>query len=102
MTEIPNHALQLADIPTPAADVSTFLDFALTFDGYRYCGSSAACAELARTAGPKSLSELRATLFYNQRTAYHLSAWTDYEEHHEELARLISAIRDQVVSGASA
>ena len=81
------------------ADVGTFLDFGLTFDGYRYCGSSSACAALARAPGPKSLSELRAILFYHQRTAHHMSAWTDYEEHHEELARLVGAIRDKVASG---
>lgn len=99
MPEIPNHALQLGDIPPPEAPVSTLLDFALTFDGYRHCGSLGACAEIAQADRPKSLSELRATLFFHQRTAHHMSAWTDYEERHEELARLVGAIWDKVANG---
>ncbi len=99
MTEIPNQALQLADIPPPEAPVSTLLSFALTFNGYRHYGSLEACTEIAEADRPKSLSELRATLFFHQRTAHHMSAWTDYEERHEELARLVGTIRDKVASG---
>lgn len=99
MPAIPNHALQLADIPTPEADTSTILRFALTFDGYLHCGSFEQCAEIARATGPKTLSELRATLFFHQRTAHHWSAWTGDEEQHATLARLIGAIREKVAKG---
>jgi hypothetical protein len=60
--------LKLTDVPT---DVSSWQDFALTFDGYKYHGSLKACAAIANRKNPKTLNDYRTCLFFEQRRWYH-------------------------------
>jgi hypothetical protein len=101
--EIANAELQLQDIPSSIAIVGPggWNEFALTFDGYEHCGSSKSCAKLANKAWsefatefesnhflgngnaseeiakrmpPRTLTEYRICLFYEQRRWRHLDS----------------------------
>jgi hypothetical protein len=87
MTEpryIPNTHLQAMKMPPPDADWDLIQRFALTFDGYKYCGSFDRCAEIANRrrhggGGGESLSELRSCLFFEQRRWRHFGYAPDAE-----------------------
>jgi len=62
-----NKDLQLSQIPAPESDYSGIEKFALTFNGYEVPN----CAEIANSRSAKSLTELRAALFFEQRRYRH-------------------------------
>ena len=64
---VPNKLLQFSEIPSPEADYFDISEFALTFDGYELPN----CAELANSRTAKTLSEIRAILFFEQRRFRH-------------------------------
>lgn len=98
MKIIANQDLVLSDIPAPDADLADIFAFAMTFNGYKEYGSFAGCSSVALSDDVSTLSALRARLFFHQRTAHHMSAWTSYEEHKGALSALIEAIRVKVVA----
>jgi hypothetical protein len=59
--------LVLSDIPSPVANWEVISDFAVSYDGYKACGSLEACAEIANAKKHDSLENLRICLFYEQR-----------------------------------
>jgi hypothetical protein len=72
-TEIPNTALDAAQVPRDASDLATVAAFARSFDGYAHwgerCGSRTdryAAAFYESGTLPHDLSALRACLFYEQ------------------------------------
>jgi hypothetical protein len=84
--EIANADLMPEDVPGPDADWSAIGRFALTFDGYRACGSLETCKAVAerwadayaeRGALPDSLTALRTCLFYEQRRWRHYGRTPD-------------------------
>lgn len=104
---IPNSELSLELIPPFRADYNNSITpFALTFDGYNYCGSQKKCFELALDIldGYKktgsfsySLSQLRSALFFLQRDI----RWSGYDIDVENLRyahALVEAIRDRVAA----
>jgi hypothetical protein len=62
-----NKDLQLSQIPAPESDYSGIEKFALTFNGYEVPN----CAEMANSRSAKSLTDLRAALFFEQRRYRH-------------------------------
>lgn len=98
--EISNEDLTLADIPASDASWDEINEFALTFDGYRACGSFTRCAEVAEAPDETSLSELRASLFFEQRRWRHFGHGPD-DEALERLRYLIGLIRERVGSDKS-
>lgn len=58
------------DLP-PAGDARAIFEFAMTFDGYDYCGSFEAAAELARAKPRSTVDDLRAELFFEARASRH-------------------------------
>lgn len=120
---IPNPDLNEGVLPPPGADLRTIWKFARKFDGYQYIeahpppdppASGNLVAWLGRLANPalgayhrdgslpKTLSELRACLFFESRRVHHLgsakggydeAAWSPY------IHALVKAIRLQVQAG---
>lgn len=66
--QIPNKDLKLSDLPDRHAD---WQDFALTFHGYEIHKSFEACAKIANRQAPKTLTEYRTCLFFEQRRWRH-------------------------------
>ena len=82
---IPNTHLQAGKMPPPGSDWELIQRFALTFDGYKYCGSTERCGELANRrknggGGSETLSELRSCLFFEQRRYHHFGQGPEREE----------------------
>lgn len=73
--KISNAKLKLADIPTRLIrwDESA-QTFALTFDGYEHFGSLEACARIANRKAPRSLTDYRTCLFFEQRRWRHMDS----------------------------
>lgn len=78
--------------------------FALTFNGYEWCGSFEQCAkvgnrgaDLFRESGilPRSLAELRTCLFFEQRRWRHFGLDPD-EPARRYISALVEAIREKV------
>jgi hypothetical protein len=77
---ISSSQLQPTDIPAPDANYETISAFALTFDGYAWSAvvgafanrTAAAYANDAGCLNERTLSELRACLFYEQRRHRHM------------------------------
>ncbi len=74
--EIPNERLRREHLPGPDNDQMTWIEFALTFDGYAEKRTSEACAAFANAvrhrweqsgALPVGLNDLRTALFYEHR-----------------------------------
>jgi len=64
---IPNDALTLEMIPPKNALWNDIALFSLTFNGYQKSGSFNRCTEVADSANPKTLSDLRSCLYFEQR-----------------------------------
>ncbi len=74
LKEISNEVLTLEDVPQDDAAPKEINLFALSFDGYKYWGSFAKCAEVAYSVWYKdlpNLTELRTALFFIQRANHH-------------------------------
>ena len=71
MPLISNQNLRLRSIPSANADVEALERFALTFNGYEYCGSLESCADIATARKHDTLSDLRTCLSFEQRRRHH-------------------------------
>ena len=98
MHEIDNTELTISDIPEPNADWEDIEEFALTFDGYKACGSFEKCSEVAMKKEHGSLTELRVCLFYQQRH-FRFMGLPPEEEDMPYFHSLIEQIREYVVAG---
>ena len=99
----------LTDVPGEDADWPEIAKFALTFDGYEFCGSLEKCSQLAHRVRKLveasrecslSIPEARACLFYEQRPA----RWLESKPEGEWLAyvtALVSGIREAVGANRS-
>jgi hypothetical protein len=105
--EIANADLKDRDMPAPSAGWHEIGRFALSFNGYEWCGSFGKCAEIGnrgaerfRESGalPESLTELRTCLFFEQRRWRHFGLDPD-EEAMSYIRALVQAIRDKVRAG---
>ena len=94
-SKIPNRELTLNLVPSPDAKVADIERFALTLNGYGEAGSFEACAEIALAKRQKTLTELRITLFFNQRARRFVDLdgldGVDPVKEDRELLRLIRA-----------
>ena len=82
---IPNEQLVLARIPDPEADLASYK-----------MGGFEACADLANSGTPTTLTELRASLFFEARR----DRWNGGFTTDEQLIRdLLRAIRQKVEAG---
>ncbi len=97
--KIPNPKLKFADIPARLDRWNQSAQkFALTFDGYEHHGSLEACAKIANRKVPKTLTDYRTCLFFEQRRWRHL----DCEPGKKDLAyirSLLAGIRKMVAQG---
>ena len=69
--QIPNEQLDIAKIPSAGAPLDRIWRFALTLNGYEHFDSESqpdGCAELANSRQARTLTELRASLFFEQRS----------------------------------
>ena len=82
-------------IPLESAEYESIAEFALTFDGYELPN----CAELANSRSAKTLSEMRAVLFFEQRRFRHFGYYPEGEDL-EYIRTLINEIRTKVESEA--
>lgn len=72
--KIPNTELLIERIPSAISSWDAILRFALTFDGYAAFDTAAkphGCGELANSRQANTLTELRASLFFEQRRWRH-------------------------------
>lgn len=92
---VPNEKLRIEKIPTPDSPWPILERFALTFDGYKHCGSSEACADIANARRQSTLSDLRTCLFFEQRRWRHQSESPDRSSM-EYIRELIVQIRNRV------
>jgi hypothetical protein len=95
--EIQNHELIFEKIPDPDADWSQIARFALTMNGYKKAGSFEKCAEIATAGNPKTLTELRLCLFFEQRTWHHFAEVPDSEDM-TYIRDLVKRIKEKVQS----
>ena len=82
-------------IPDPDGDLSGWVRFAHSFNGYEYAGSLEACAAIANGGKASSLSELRCALFFEARRDRHSGGYTDVTPTVRELLRQIKAKVEQ-------
>ena len=95
---IPNEQLLLERIPDPEGDLASYewAVFALTINGYDVMGGFEACADLANSGTPTTLTELRCCLFFEARR----DRWNGGFTTNEPLIReLLRAIRRKVQAG---
>lgn len=91
---IPNAELKSSDVPLGAG----WEEFALTFSGYEVSGGFDECAEIANKRTPKTLTEYRTCLFFEQRRWRHFGEapagkdWT-------YIRSLLKGIREKVEKG---
>ncbi|MEO5721012.1 MAG: hypothetical protein ABIR71_06030 [Chthoniobacterales bacterium] len=83
-----------AAIPGPDAGDDEINNFALSFNGYDYWGSMAACAAAADERRHETIAELRSRLFFEQRRAH----WTDTDTS-RVMRRLVAMIRAKAALG---
>ena len=99
---LPNSELDLEKIPDPDGDLSGWVRFAHSFDGYEFAGSLEACAAIANGGKASSLSELRCALFFEARRDRHSGGYTDETPAVRELLRQIKAkVEQQEQTGGS-
>ena len=91
---ISNSSLELANIPAPGSNYYDISEFALAFDGYELPN----CAELANSRSAKTLSELRAVLFFEQRRFRHFGCNPEGKDL-EYVRILVQEIRAKVGNG---
>ncbi len=89
---VTNKALTLQSIPLSESIWNEINDFALTFRGYDVPN----CAELANSRIAKTLTELRANLFFEQRR-YHHFGYGPSDEELEYIRSLVKRIRAKVI-----
>jgi len=89
--EISNSQLTAAQIPDADGDLSGWVRFAHSFNGYEFAGSLEACAAIANGGKASSLSELRCALFFEARRDRHSGGYTDVTPTVQELLRQIKA-----------
>lgn len=92
---IPNAELRAEKIPDANASWSSIERFALTFDGYKYWGSSEACAEVANAQRRGTLTELRTCIFFEQRRWKNQGEMPDAVAMHY-IQRVMTQIRHRV------
>jgi hypothetical protein len=99
-----NSDLNLNNIPTPDSDWVDIINFALSFNGYKYWGSFKLCAQVAskvinywmkNSRFNCSLTELRTALFFWQRVSRHCGM---VEGEEELVFALLNAIREKVIN----
>jgi hypothetical protein len=105
--ELGSGDLTLDGIPSPADDYWGGIDtFALSFDGYAYCGSAERCGEIANATKekyrqtrvlPEALDDLRACLFFEQRRWRHMGQMPD-QVSLQYIRALVRAIRASVAA----
>jgi len=96
---ISNCELTVKDIPTNLADWTAIMHFAQSFNGYGELGSFEACGDLAnRPEKCKSLSDLRACLFFEYRRHNHFGYPPD-DKKMPYVRQLIERIRSKVEAG---
>ncbi len=108
MNEIPNDRLRAVDVPSSGSPWAEVWPFALTFDGYAWsdeCGDIAngIQQEYRESGGLRedlTLEELRACLFFNQRSWRHFGEDPD-DAGMEYIRALLDAIRSHVADTAS-
>ena len=93
---IPNEELVLNRIPDPERELWSWERFALTINGYDVMGGFEACAVLANTGTPRTLTELRCCLFFEQRRERHSGGMSTNEALIRDLLR---EIRQKVKAG---
>ena len=93
---IPNEQLELERIPDPDGDLWGWERFAHTINGYDVMGGFEPCAALANSGTPTTLTELRATLFFEARRDRHSGGMSSNVDRIRELLR---AIRRKVEAG---
>ena len=92
---IANEALRRSDVPPPDADWSTVVRFAQTFNGYQQMGGFEQCAAVANHRHAcKTLSDLRACLFFEYRRHNHFGYPPDAERM-RYIYELLDRIREQ-------
>ncbi|QNI58783.1 hypothetical protein SynBIOSU31_01916 [Synechococcus sp. BIOS-U3-1] len=96
MSIIPNTELILEKIPSPEGDLSGWIRFAHTINGYEQMGGFDACADLANSGGAATLTQLRCSLFFEARRDRHSGGISTNEELIRDLLR---AIHQKVKSG---
>ena len=89
---IPNKALTIDQIPDSESGWDVIDDFALTFRGY----DLPKCGELANSRCAKTLTELRASLFFEQRR-YHHFGYGPSDEDLKYIRSLVKRIRVKVI-----
>ena len=92
MEHIPNKDLELSHVPKTLRNWGRF---ALTFDGYEYHGSVRACAKIANRRAPRTLTEYRTCLFFEQRRWRHFGIEPS-EKTRIYIRSLITGIRNQL------
>lgn len=95
MKYIPNSELRFERIPGPGASWKEIARFALTFNGYTYCGSSERYAEITGMRVQSTLSELRTLLFHEERGARH-GGFDPGEREMRYIEGLMEQIRNRV------
>ncbi|MBT4399561.1 MAG: hypothetical protein HOD37_08765 [Bacteroidetes bacterium] len=90
-TTVPNKSLKLSEIPLLESRYENIEQFALTFDGYELSN----CAELANSRSAKTLSEMRAVLFFEQRRFRHFGYYPEGEDL-EYIRMLVRKIKSAV------
>ena len=108
MNDIPNDRLRAVDVPSSGSPWAEVWPFALTFDGYAWsdeCGDIAngIQQEYRESGGLRenlTLEELRACLFFNQRSWRHFGEDPD-DAGMEYIRALLDAIRSHVAEAAS-
>ncbi|MCJ7619658.1 MAG: hypothetical protein MUP64_05510 [Anaerolineae bacterium] len=105
--EIANEDLRESDVPLPDAGWLEIGRFALSFNGYEWCGSFEKCAEVGNrwadafrgtAALPGSLTELRTCLFFEQRRWSHFGFDPDHEAM-PYITALLEGIRERGLAG---
>jgi len=95
---IPNDKLRQSDVPVRGADWQTIKRFARTFDGYAEMGLQR-CGELANGDREcRTLSDMRARLFFEYRRYNHLMTDPDARKL-AEVYNLLDLIRQHLSAG---
>ena len=94
MESIPNGELNLSQIPSPESDYDIIEKFALTFNGYEIPN----CADIANSRSAQTLTEYRASLFFEQRRYRHFG-YAPTGEDLEYIKSLVQAIQSKVKDG---
>jgi hypothetical protein len=92
---IPNQALRRADVPPRDSDWSSVVRFAQSFNGYEQMAGLEQCADVANHRRDcKTLSDLRACLFFEYRRHNHFGYPPDAEKM-QYIYELMDRIREQ-------